>query len=170
MSVFHTVSPSQRLVVSNFQGRITLEEIAVACTNLRHNPAFRPTFRQLADLSQVSQIALRREDLTAISTTYDPFSKRSKRAFVAADDATRETVGAYQSISGNPDFRIYNSILDAIASLDLAFTILQASSMRPSTQKRTSGQESITFDLQPNTPPTFRPLRRRSKKARGKGA
>jgi hypothetical protein len=166
MSVFHAVNPAQKLVISNFQGRITLEQIAAACTGLRHNPAF----RQLADFSQVSQLALRQEDLQAISTTYDPFSKKSKRAFVATDVATRKTVGAYQSISGNPDFRIYGSMLDAIASLDLAFTILQASSMRPSTQKGPPGRASTTLDLVPNALSTFRPLRRRLKKAHRNGA
>lgn len=150
MSVSHSVDAAHHVVFSDFRGRITLAEIAAACTGLRNNPEFRENFRQLADFSGVEVIDLRPEDLTAISTIYDPFSKRSKRAFVVLDGATRDTVAAYQSISQNPDLRLYGSLLDAIACLDLEFPILKAKSKRSSTLKlKTAEQSSVAFDIPP---------------------
>ena len=157
MSVSHSVDAPHHLVISDFRGRITLDQIATACTKLRHNPEFRSNFRQLADFSQVEELELRPEDLTAISTTYDPFSKRSQRAFVATDCVTRETVTAYQSISQNPKFHIYSSMLDAIASLDLEFTILKVASKRHSTLKLKARDHRFTnIELPPMASSTFK--------------
>ena len=159
MSVFHSVDAPHCLVLSDFRGRITLDEIAAACTKLRHNPEFRANFRQLADFSEVEMLDLRPEDLTAISTTYDPFSNRSKRAFVATDPATRKTVTAYQSISHNPEFHIYGSLFDATASLDLEFTILKTANIKCSTREQAppGEQGAMTFGLPPIIDSTFKP-------------
>ena len=150
MAVSHSVDAPHRVVFSDFRGRITLAEIAAACTKLRNNPEFRESFRQLADFSGVEALDLRPEDLAAISTIYDPFSKKSRRAFVVSDHTTRETVDAYQSISQNPDLRVYGSLLDAIACLDLEFPVLKAASKRNSTLKlKPAEQSSVTFNVPP---------------------
>ena len=72
MSVPHFVDRPHRLVVRTFSGEVTRDQIA-ACTKLRHDRNFRPDYRQLADLSQVSHLKLYLEDLNSISSTYDPF-------------------------------------------------------------------------------------------------
>jgi hypothetical protein len=91
MSVLHFVDRPHRLVVSTFSGEVTRDQIAAACTKLRHDRNFRPDYRQLADLSQVSHLKLYLEDLNSISSTYDPFSRESRRAFFAPDSTTLGT-------------------------------------------------------------------------------
>ena len=150
MAVSHSVDAPHQLVFSDFRGRITLDQIATACTKLRNDPEFREDFKQLADFSGVEAMDLRSEDLAAISTIYDPFSKKSKRAFVATNPVTRETVTAYKSLSKNPDLRVYGSLLDAIACLDLEFPVLRAMSKKRSTLKlKPTEQNSVTFEVPP---------------------
>jgi len=166
MSVLHFVDRSHRLVVSTFSGEVTRDQIAAACTKLRHDRDFRPDYRQLADMSQVSRLNLYLEDLNSISSTYDPFSSKSRRAFFVPDRTTFGTVQTYQSVVNSEQFEIFPSLLDAISWLDLEVTVLQAaskkSSFRPDSDPE---QKSLTFNLPSNTPPTFQPIRRRAKKA-----
>ena len=159
MSVIHSVSPSQHLVISDFSGKITLDEIATACTKLRHHPEFEPSFRQLADFSGVDAFDLRPDDLRAISSLYDPFSKKSKRAFIAADPATRQTVTAYQTISENPELHIYDSTLDAIASLGLEAMILRVGRAKISCKSGPDAKNSSLIVDIPDTTSNQRPIK-----------
>jgi len=168
MSVLHFVDRSHRLVVSTFSGEVTREELVAACTKLRQDRDFRPDYRQLADLSQVSRINLYLEDLNSIRATYDPFSPNSRRAFFAPDSNTRGTVKSYQSVVRSDQFGVFPSLLEAISWLDLEVTVLQAASMRSTFRSDPAKHgASLTFDLSSNTPPTFQPIRRRLKKAQG---
>jgi hypothetical protein len=165
MSVLHFVDRPHRLVVSAFSGQVTLDEIAAACTRLRHDRDFKPDYRQLADMSQVSQLKLQAEDINSIRFTYDPFSKKSRRAFVVADnDATLGTVKGYRSIVASEQFEIFPSMLDAISWLDLEVTVLQAVSL-PGFSKTDvpAKDETASFALTFDTPRSFRPIRRRAK-------
>jgi hypothetical protein len=168
MSVIHSVNPSQHLVVSDFSGKITLNEIAAACTKLRHHPEFEPSFRQLADFSGVDAFDLRPDDLKAIRSLYDPFSKKSKRAFIAADPATRRTVTAYQTISENPELLIYDSTLDAIASLGLEAMILRVGRAHTSCKPGPEGKASLLMVDIPDATSTRRSITPQ-KKAHKKG-
>jgi hypothetical protein len=165
MSVLHFVDRSHRLVVSTFSGEVTRDQIAAACTKLRHDRDFRPDYRQLADMSQVSRLNLYLEDLNSISSTYDPFSSKSKRAFFVPDRTTFGTVQTYQSVVNSEQFEIFPSLLDAISWLDLEVTVLQAASKRSSFRPDPTADQQSTFNLPSNTPATFQPIRRRAKKA-----
>ena len=165
MSVLHFVDRSHRLVVTTFSGEVTRDQIAAACTKLRHDRDFRPDYRQLADLSQVSHLNLYLEDLNSIRSTYDPFSSKSRRAFFAPDSTTFGTVRTYQSVVKSEQFEVFPSLLDAISWLDLEVTVLQAASMRSSFRPDPAKEQSHTFNLPSTTPSTFQPIRRRVKKA-----
>jgi hypothetical protein len=166
MAVLHFVDRAHRLVVSTFSGEVTRDQLEAACTRLRADRDFRPDFRQLADLSRVSRLKLILEDLNSIRSTYDPFSPNSRRAFFAPDQETLGTVKTYQTVVKSDQFEVFPSLLEAISWLNLEVTVLQAASMkssfRPDPEKM---KDSLTFDLSPNTPPTFQPMRRRLKKA-----
>ena len=172
MSVLHFVGRSHRLVVSTFSGEVTRDQIEAACTKLRHDSDFRPDYRQLADLSQVSRLNLYLEDVDSIRSTYDPFSSKSRRAFfvpdklnVVPDNSTFGTVRTYQSVVKSEQFEVFPSLLDAISWLDLQVTVLQAASKRSSFRSVPASDESLTFNLPSNTPATFQPIRRRAKRA-----
>jgi hypothetical protein len=72
MSVVHFVDRPNHLVISKLSGRVTPDEITASLKKLRGDPDFRPHFRQLADLSQVSSIDLRRADLTQSTRVMTP--------------------------------------------------------------------------------------------------
>jgi len=166
MSLLHFVDRAHRLVVTTFSGDVTLDQIATACTKLRRDSEFRPDYRQLADLSQVSHLNLYLEDLNSIRSIYDPFSSKSKRAFFAPDSETRGTVRSYQALVKNQQFEVFPSLLDAISWLDLEVTVLQAASMKSSFRHDPAmKEESLPIDLPSTTPTSFQPIRRRVKKA-----
>jgi hypothetical protein len=165
MSVLHFVDRPHRLVVSTFSGEVTRDDLVAACTRLRNDRDFRPDYRQLADLSQVSHINLYLEDLSSIRSNYDPFAQDSRRAFFAPDNETRGTVKSYESVVQSEQFGVFPTLLDAISWLGLEVTVLQAASMRGSFRPDPSRGASLTFNLSSNTPPTFQPIRRHLKKA-----
>lgn len=156
MSVLHFVDRPHDLVVTSFSERVTLDQIAVACTKLRHDHDFHPRYRQLADLSKVSLLDLCQADLTAIRVTYDPFSKESRRAFVVPDEDTFGKVRSYQSILESKEFGLFSSLLDAISWLDLDVAVLPSVCATPSFREAEEASPLWTFDLPDSTPRTFR--------------
>jgi hypothetical protein len=167
MSVLHVVDRPHDLVLTSFFERVTLDEIATACTKLRHDHDFRPHYSQLADLSTVSNLDLRLEDLSTIRMTYDPFSNQSRRAFVVPDPDTLEKVKTYQSLLESEHFGVFPSLLDAISWLDLEVTVLQAAYMRSHFRWQPAEDEpGLTFDLPAGSRQTFRRMHR-SKAHRG---
>jgi hypothetical protein len=168
MSVLHVVDSSHHLVVTTFSGQVTLDEIAAACTKLGRDHDFRPDYRQLADLSQVSQLNLNDEDMRSIREIYDPFSSQSRRAFVVSDPGgTLGTVKSYQSIGGGDQFQVFPSLLDAINWLNLGATVLPAVSVTSSLRfASASSSESYSVDSSCNTPRSCQPFRGLSKKAK----
>ena len=163
MSVQHFVDRPHRLVVSMFSGQVTLDQIAAACTKLRHNHDFQPTYRQLADLSAVSQLSLHPEDINTIRMTYDPFSHQSRRAFVAPDSDTFGTVTAYGSAVESPEFGVFPSMLDALSWLDLEVTVLDGTRIRSTFRNQFA--EGLTFDLLGGASRTFRTIPAPAKKS-----
>lgn len=160
MSVLHVVDSSHHLVMTTFSGQVTLEEIAAACTKLGRDHDFRPDYRQLADLSQVSRLNLNDDDMRSIREIYDPFSSQSRRAFVVSDRGALGTVKTYQSIGGGDQFQVFPSLLDAIDWLNLGATVLPAVSLTSSLRfASTNNSERCSFDLSCNAPRSFQPLR-----------
>ena len=168
MSVLHVVDSSHHLVVTTFSGQVTLEEIAAACTKLGRDHDFRPDYRQLADLSQVSRLYLNDEDIRSIREIYDPFSSQSRRAFVVSDPGvTLGTVKSYQSIGGGDQFQVFPSLLDVINWLNLGATVLSAVSVTSSLRfASASSSDSYSVDISCNTPRSCQPLRGLAKKAK----
>ena len=167
MSVVHFVDRPHQLVVSTFSGQVNLDEIATACTKLRHNRDFRPHFRQLADLSKVGRFNLRQEDLTSIHTVYDPFFQESRRAFVVPDPAAFGVVESYKGIVESTELGVFESLLDGISWLGLEVTILQAACMKDSFRfSAAESKASATFNFQSNASRTFR-ISTQTRKAHG---
>jgi hypothetical protein len=85
MPASHEIDPSRRLVISRAWGVLTAAEVAEHYRAIAADPAFDPSFSQLADLSRVEHVdmsspSVRREALETV------FSSRSLRAFVARTD------------------------------------------------------------------------------------
>jgi hypothetical protein len=85
MPASYEIHPSSRLVISRAWGILSTAEVAEHYRAIAADPAFDPSFSQLADLRQVEHVdmsspSVRREALEIV------FSSRSLRAFVARTD------------------------------------------------------------------------------------
>jgi hypothetical protein len=86
MPITYTIDPNQKLVVTRIWGPATEGEVAEHNRSLRTDPQFDPHFRQLADMSGVTELLVSTKVIQ--DTAHDQyFAPGSKRAFVAPDDA-----------------------------------------------------------------------------------
>jgi hypothetical protein len=116
--------------------------VEAAFEELRKDLDFKPTFCQLSDLTQVSKLSLSSEDIYALSSS-DPFSKTAMRAVVArAGGAAYGIARMYQGILESDQFKVFDSILNAIAWLGLEVTDLLPASTRGALQVRTKELDS----------------------------
>jgi hypothetical protein len=82
----YTIDADRRLVTSLLWGPVTEEEVHNHNTQLRTDPLFRPGYRQLADMSGVTEVLVGTNLIT--ETARDQFFDPGvSRAFVASADA-----------------------------------------------------------------------------------
>ena len=126
MPVLRFVDPSNRVVITMCSGEVSRTEVETTLTELSQHPDFRPDFSHLVDLSEVSRLNLYFADLDTIHRAHDPFSNKSRRAVVApGSGATFGLARMYQSLVESAQFRVFESMADALAWLGLDVTILQ---------------------------------------------
>jgi hypothetical protein len=63
MPIHHYVHPADRVVITTCFGDISFDHVLESLQALAGDPSFKPGFRQLVDLSQVSKLRLRLKDL-----------------------------------------------------------------------------------------------------------
>ena len=85
MPVTYEIDPVRRLVISRLWGAVTDNEVYEHNEKLRTDPRFDPTYRQLTDLTGVSEIAVSTSMIN--ETSLDQFfAPGTRRAMVATDD------------------------------------------------------------------------------------
>jgi hypothetical protein len=82
----YTIDPARRLVITRVWGAATDEDIHEHGRRLRADPLYDPTYRQLADMSGVTDILVRTSTIEEISRG-QLFAPGTQRAFVASSDA-----------------------------------------------------------------------------------
>jgi hypothetical protein len=117
MPVSSFVDASNRLVITLCLGEVTLAELTATSTDIRNHPGFHPDFRQLIDLSRVTNLPLHFPDLYHLRQACDPFSDQGRRAVVAPDAITFGLSRMYQLIVDNPNFEVVRSLPDALGWL-----------------------------------------------------
>jgi hypothetical protein len=86
LPITYKIDPEQRLVVTRIWGPATEAEVAEHNRSLRTDPQFNPHYRQLADLSGVTEFLVSTKVIQ--ETAHDQyFAPGVRRAFVAPDDA-----------------------------------------------------------------------------------
>ena len=86
MPITYEIDPDQRLVVTRIWGPATEDEVTEHNQKLRTDPRFDPHFRQLADMSGVTELLVSTKVIQ--ETAHDQFfAPGARRAFVATDDA-----------------------------------------------------------------------------------
>lgn len=160
MAVHHFVDPSREVVITTCSGQVTFEDAITSCNGLRRNPDFRPDFRQIGDLSHISDFRL---DAGSVREIYrnDPFSNQSKRAIVTPTSGlVFQFARLYQSLVSNSKFEIFQTIPEALAWLALEITLIEPVNCEDiAPNLRTATGEPVMIDLPAEVPRTFRGFR-----------
>jgi hypothetical protein len=117
MPVSSVVDVHNRLVITLCVGEVPLAELTAASTELRNHSGFHPDFRQLIDLSRVTNLPLHFPDLYHLHQACDPFSKEGRRAVVAPDAVLFGLSRMYQLIVDSPNFEVFRSLPEALGWL-----------------------------------------------------
>jgi hypothetical protein len=81
----YEIDPQRRLVTSRLWGGVTDDEVYAHNEKLRTDPRFDPTYRQLTDLTGVTEIAVSTSMIN--ETSLDQFFEPgTRRAIIATDD------------------------------------------------------------------------------------
>ncbi|MEA2764579.1 MAG: hypothetical protein QOK07_983 [Gemmatimonadaceae bacterium] len=96
----YKIDPSRRLVITRIWGAATDEDIHEHARQLRADPQFDPTYRQLADMSDITEILVSRGTIEEISRG-QLFVPGTQRAFVASQDAVFGLLRKYQLHADN---------------------------------------------------------------------
>lgn len=83
----YSIDTANRFVSVRFTKRLTFGDIENYAFALRSDPRFDPIFSELIDLRDVEEVALSAKQLLNLADQVDPFTLRSKRAFVARSQA-----------------------------------------------------------------------------------
>ena len=87
MTISYEIDQRERLVTSRLSGVVTNEEVRDHNEKLRADPEFDPGYRQLIDLSGITEVRVTTP--TVSSAAQDQyFAPGSRRAFVAPTDVT----------------------------------------------------------------------------------
>jgi hypothetical protein len=91
----YEIDPGRRLVITRIWGAATDEDIHEHGRRLRADPLFDPTYRQLADMSDVTEILVSKGTIEEISRG-QLFVPGTQRALVASQDAVYGLLRKYE--------------------------------------------------------------------------
>ncbi len=108
------------VVFSRRWGVVTFEELIAHARALAHDPRFDPTFRQLADLSDVTSLNVSTVEISRLAEL-SPFAKEARRAGVVVNDVSFGVLRMYQSLllKGADQIFISRSLNEALIWLGL---------------------------------------------------
>ena len=79
----YAIDTAKRLVTVRFAETLTFDDIEDYASALRADRRFDPNFSELVDLRDVEEVVLSARQMLSLADHVDPFTLRSKRAFVA---------------------------------------------------------------------------------------
>lgn len=85
MPVSYLIDRNQRLVLSRLSGAVTETEVHEHNRRLRTDPDFNPSYRQLVDLTGLTEILVGTPTINAVSQDQF-FTPGTRRAFIATSD------------------------------------------------------------------------------------
>jgi hypothetical protein len=116
----YTIHVDQKLVVSRFWGAATDDDIFDHGQRLRNDPLFRPDFRQLVDMSELTEIRVG-SGVVRDASRNQFFAPGVRRALVAKSDAAFGMARMYAIASENSGqtIEVFRDIKAAKAWLDI---------------------------------------------------
>jgi len=113
-SATYSIDLKNRFVLVKFKGRVTFHDIEDYALTLRADPRFSPSLSEIVDLRDAEEVELSPEQAINLADRVDPFSLRSKRAFVAQSQAQSNACHFHRILrpEGN-NIRVFFSIDEA---------------------------------------------------------
>jgi len=118
MPTDYTIDPVRRLVISRAYGILTQAESSGLYDALESDPEFDPAFRQICDLTDVTDLHASADHLRALAEDL-AFRRTSRRAFVAPSDffyGLARMLETYIELEGG-DVGVFRTLAEAEAWL-----------------------------------------------------
>ena len=116
MPTFYKIDKERKLVMSTGSGVLTLADALAHQEKLLKEPDFDPSFSQLVDLTQVTNLEFSSADVRRLAQK-SSFSPTSRRAVLVSSDIVyglSRMYEAFRSISGEKGVRIFRDLNGAL--------------------------------------------------------
>jgi hypothetical protein len=116
MPIFFKIYKKRGLVLSSVSGVVTIADAIAHRENLRKHPDFDPSFSQLVDLSNVTNIEFSREDVERFAQD-TIFSLNSRRAALATGDHAYGLARMFEMLrecKGEEELRVFRNLEEAL--------------------------------------------------------
>lgn len=123
MAITYRIDPAAKLVTTRVDGRVSLEDMLSHAHLLKSDPAFRPEYSNLIDLSLFTGTDLNQDAMKAFAHGFqgEVFAPTSKRAVVAPSDSAFDLSRKFQSMRPDQEnFQVFRTMDEALHWLQAA--------------------------------------------------
>jgi hypothetical protein len=116
MAITYHIDPVAKLVHTHVEGHVTLEEMLSHAHLLKSDPAFRPEYSNLIDLSRFTGTDLHQDAMKAFARGLqgEIFAPSAKRAVVAPSDSAFDLSRKFQSMRADQEnFQVFHTMDEA---------------------------------------------------------
>lgn len=100
-------------MVITLGSRVTVNELEEYARFLQQDPAFQPTFSEIADMRSIQEVDLQADDMMRMADEIDPFSYEAKRAFVVKTPSQAHAARMHKILLAHRNFEIFRSMEEA---------------------------------------------------------
>lgn len=119
------IDPARQVVFTTSTGLVTDSDLIGVLAVMRESKAFHPDMRCLSDYTRVTELRVAPVTLTTLAAA-QPFSAKSRRAFLVRDGAVAQAVEAYHGGGVPGQIRFFTERDQALAWLNEEVTMVQA--------------------------------------------
>ena len=123
MPITYRIDSKAKLVHTQIEGRMSLEDALAHSYNLKTDPLFRPEYSEVIDLSRFTGTDLHLEAMKAFARGLqgEVFSHHARRAVVAPADSAFDLSSQYRAMrTDSENFQIFHSMDEAMHWLGVA--------------------------------------------------
>ena len=116
MPITYQIDPKRKLVHTQIEGRLNLEDALAHAYTLKNDPQFRPDYSELVDLSKFTGSDLPPAAMEAFANDLpgEVFAPHARRALVAPGDPIFDLSRQYQHMRRNAEsFRVFHTVDEA---------------------------------------------------------
>ena len=117
MAITYQIDPAAKLVNTRVEGRVSLEDMLSHAHLLKSDPAFRPEYSNLIDLSRFTGTDLNPDAMKAFAQGFqgEIFKPSAKRAVVAPGEPGFDLSRKFQSMRADQEnFQVFHTMDEAL--------------------------------------------------------